>query len=119
VYRAYYLRQEQGREIAGYANRPQGPDLQARSNVVSPDARWREIKAQYLTGDDWLVWYAYLVDQSRDVDALRSQLRYGVASLGGNPVSAALVLRTRCVPDCPAARERLARFARESNLEAR
>jgi EpsI family protein len=119
VYRAYYLRQEQGRELAGYGNRPQGPDLVARSNVISADGRWREIKAQYLSGDDWLVWYVYLVGESRDVDALRAQLRYGVASLGDNPVSAALVLRTRCVRDCPAARERLARFVRDSNLEGR
>ena len=97
VYRAFYLHQEQGRELAGYANRPQGPDMQARSNVVAPDGRWREIKAQYLDGDDWLVWYVYRVGESRYVDALRAQLRYGVASLGDNPVSAALVLRTRCV----------------------
>ena len=119
MYRAFYLYQEQGRELAGYANRPQGPDLQARSNVVTPDGRWREIKAQYLADDDWLVWYVYRVGESRDVDALRAQLRYGVASLSGNPVSAALVLRTRCVPDCPAARERLARFAHDSRMETR
>jgi len=118
VYRAVYLYQEQGRELAGYANHPQGPDMQARSNVVAPDGRWREIKAQYLDGDDWLVWYAYRVGDHRDVDALRAQLRYGVASLTGNPLSVALVLRTRCVRDCPAARERLARFARESGMES-
>ena len=117
VYRAFYLHQEQGRELAGYANRPQGPDMQARSNVVAPDGRWREIKAQYLTGDDWLVWYAYRVGERRDVDTLRAQLRYGVASLSDNPLSSALVLRTRCVRDCPAARARLARFARESGLD--
>jgi hypothetical protein len=65
------------------------------------------------------VWYAFYVGDSRDVDALRAHLRYGVASLSDNPVSAALVLRTRCVPDCPAARERLARFARDSRLDNR
>ncbi|HEX6721298.1 MAG TPA: EpsI family protein, partial [Burkholderiaceae bacterium] len=117
VYRAIYLQQEQGRELAGYANRPQGPDMQSRSNVVAPDGRWREMKAQYLEGDDWLVWYVYRVGDHRDVDALRAQLRYGVASLGDDPLSSVLVLRTRCVRDCPAARARLARFARESGME--
>jgi len=117
VYRAFYLHQEQGKELAGYANQPQGPDMQARSNVVAPDGYWREIKTQYLTGDDWLVWYAYRVGERREVDALRAQLRYGVASLTDDPLSSALVLRTRCVRDCPAARARLARFARESGLE--
>jgi hypothetical protein len=116
AYRAFYLYQEQGREVAGYSNRPQGPDLQVRSNVVAPGERWREIKARY-AGDEWLVWYVYSVGASRDVDALRAQLRYGIDSLSGNPVSGAWVLRTRCVPDCPAARGRLARFARDSRME--
>jgi exosortase len=119
AYRAFYLFQQQGRELAGFANRPQGPDLQARSNVVVPDGRWRELKAQSIAGDDWLVWYAYQVGERRDVDALRAQLRYGVASLGDNPLSSAWVLRTRCVPDCPAARARLGRFAKDSGLENR
>jgi len=116
AYRAVYLFQEQGKELAGYANRPQGPDMQASSNVVAPDGRWRELKAQYSADDDWLVWYAYRVGEHRDVDALRAQLRYGIASLSDDPLSSALVLRTRCVPDCPAARARLARFARESGM---
>jgi len=119
VHRAFYLHQEQGRELAGYANLPQGPDMRALSNVIAPDGRWREIKAQYLDGDDWLVWYVYHVGDSRHVDALRAQLRYGVDSLGDDPVSAALVLRTRCVRDCPAARARLARFARDAGLDSR
>jgi hypothetical protein len=119
LYRASYVYQEQGRELAGYANQPQGPDLRPLSNVVSPDGHWREIKARSLADDEWLVWYAFYVGASRDVDALRAQLRYGVASLSDNPVSGALVLRTRCVPDCPAARERLARFARDSKMETR
>jgi len=117
VFRAFYLHQEQGRELAGYANRPQGPDMKERSNVVATDGRWRELKAQSLAGDEWLVWYVYHVGESRYVDALREQLRYGVASLGGNPLSAALVLRTRCMPDCPAARARLARFAHDSGMD--
>jgi exosortase len=117
AYRAFYLSQEQGRELAGYANRPQGPDMRVRSNALAPDGRWREIKSQYFADDDWLVWVAYRVDDSRDVDALRAQLRYGVDSLRGNPLSTAWVIRTRCVPDCPAARQRLARFARESGMD--
>ncbi|HEY6125236.1 MAG TPA: exosortase [Steroidobacteraceae bacterium] len=117
AYRAFYFSQEQGRELAGYANRPQGPDMQVRSNVVTPDGLWREIKAQYSADDDWLVWFAYRVDGHRDVDALRAQLRYGVNSLRGNPLSSAWVLRTRCVADCPMARARLARFARDSGMD--
>jgi len=117
AFRAFYLQQEQGREVAGYANHPQGLDLRVRSNVVAPDGRWREIKAQLFAGDDWLVWYAYRVGERRYVDALRAQLRYGVASLSDNPLAAAVVLRTRCVPDCPSARARLARFAHDAKLD--
>jgi hypothetical protein len=117
VFRAYYLEQSQGREVAGYANHPQGPDLRLRSEVISPGGRWREIKAQSCSGDDWLVWYAYRVGERRYVDALRAQLRYGVASLSDNPLATVVVLRTRCVADCPGARTRLARFAHDAKLD--
>jgi exosortase len=116
AFRGVYLFQEQGHEISGYGNRPQGPDLRIIANTVSADGKWREMKARYQPDDDWLVWYAFRVGDHREVDALRSQLRYGVASLSGDPVTTVLVLRTRCVPDCGSARARLAQFAHDSGM---
>jgi exosortase A len=104
-----YREQAQGRELAGYANRPEGPDLERLSQTVGADPDHLEIKARDAAGADWLVWVEYAIDGRPFINTLSASVYYGALSLWSDPYSAAWVRRTPCVPDCPAARERLLR----------
>jgi exosortase A len=111
---AAYREQAQGRELGGFTNKPAGGiDVRSRTRVAG--APFQELKGRNTTDSldvDWLAWVTYRIDDHWFADELRSGVYYGVASLWSDPVSSALVLRTPCLPDCPAARERLARVAK-------
>jgi len=107
VFVATYLEQKQGRELAGFGNRPEGQDLERQSRVVSPGGRFFEIKARDGADVDWLIWTQYRIDDRTFVDALPASVYYGALSLWRDPLSLAVVARTPCSPDCPAARARL------------
>ncbi len=105
----WYLEQAQGRELAGYANKPEGLDLQRLSRVIAPDSQHVEIKARDAAGQDWLIWMRYEIDGRSFVDTLSASVYYGALSLWRDPWSVALLARSPCLPDCPAARSRLER----------
>jgi exosortase A len=102
---ASYLQQVQGKELAGFQNRPEGPDLQRLSSVTPADARHIEIKARDATGVDWLIWTHFRIDDRTFTNALPASVYYGAHSLWSDPLSQVFVIRTACDPDCPAARK--------------
>jgi exosortase len=94
LYIALYREQRDGKEFAGYANRPEGPAL---SDGASPEN---------------LVTSGYRVAGRSFVDAVAAQLWYSwrtLLSLRSQP-ALVWVARTRCVRDCGSARETLSRF---------
>lgn len=102
-----YYEQSQGRELAGFDNLPEGPELQRLSRVNAPNGKFIEIKARDASGRDWLVWLKYRTGGLDFTNALLASVYYGALSLWSDPVSSAWIYRSPCVPDCPAARVRL------------
>ena len=106
-----YLQQEQGKELAGYANRPPAKAACADSSVVTRRA-WRLARNQCadLARRRLARVVRYRVDEHGYVDALRAQLRLrcGLAGRRSGVVGAGAAHAVRA--DCPAARERLARL---------
>jgi hypothetical protein len=69
------------------------------------------------TGARALLWWTYRIGSRDFTEGLPAQLWYGVASLWSAPVSAIVVLRAECRPDCDPARVALERFAAEAMPE--
>ena len=79
VYRAFYLHQEQGARTRRVRQSAAGPGHAGALERRLAGRALARNQGAVPDGDDWLVWYAYRVGENRDVDALRAQLRYGVA----------------------------------------
>lgn len=118
AFSAVYLQQLQGKELGNYGNRVLGVDLRGRE-MARTDGGWLEIQAQDHSGERWLHWIRYRVGDAPATDTGRAQIAYGLASLLGNPVSSALVLRSRCLEDCVKARETLGRFVSAAHLASK
>lgn len=119
AYVAAYATQEQGKELVSYSNSILGPvqdSVVARSKLEA-DGPVAEVVGESRQGERWIVWYFYQVGSSQTASGIEAQLRYGVASLFGSPVSRVVALRSRCVPDCDATRRELDTLLRTSGFE--
>jgi len=113
AFAALYLSQQQGKELLGYDNSPAGEG----SHILSQGAAgyWSETVAVDDTGNCWLSWHAYRIDEQWQRPGLWLQLSYGLRSLWSAPLSAVIALRAPCASDdCSAARVTLSEFAHDA-----
>lgn len=110
---AVYYTQSQGKELVGYGNSATGHELIVRELVTVRTGSGGEVKEALVSdvqGRQSIVQFAYEVGERSFVSGLRSQLWYGLASLGTAPVSRVVAVRASCEGDCGGARELLSRF---------
>ena len=113
VYVAGFLRQEQGRELAGFRTSLLGPGLRGAPGAQAAPAPWNEIAAADPDGGLSIVRFAYRIDDGWYRGAFGMQIAYGLRSLTADPASALIALRARCPGgDCGPARIALNEFAR-------
>lgn len=110
-----YRVQTQRAKLLGYSNDLLGNPKRTRQQSVrlvdSSAGRWQEMVALDLGGSRSLVWTRYRIGSRVFVRPRLSQLWYGLAATVNPPVSSLTALRTACIPDCDAARARLAAAA--------
>jgi exosortase len=112
-YTADYVFQRQGRKLLGYDNSVLGSDRYTVINqsVVRRAAhRFVELTVQDGDGAEFLLWYFYDVGGYATTSGLRAALWYGMTSLATPVGSRFLAFRTKCEPDCTAARTGLELF---------
>lgn len=101
MFAALYASQAQGKELVTYDNSVAG-------NAVTVESRrtpsGRDLVIAGAGGQLWVLRYFFQIDSVKTHRELEAQLRYGVASLGGHPLSAIFAFGSPCVPDCGAAR---------------
>lgn len=111
VFAVAYRIQTQAGKLLGYHNGLLGEDhvLPSASTqiVSSPSGRWRETLIIDSNAARSLIWSRYRIGSHLFVHPRRSQLWYGLRAIARPPLSSLIALRTRCVPDCRAAKERL------------
>jgi EpsI family protein len=113
IYSAVYLTQRQGAELIGYGNSlvgERGLQEEGESVVATPRGPMVETIVADTSGRRSIIWSSYTVGGRTFVEPLRSQLWYGLTSLGGQPVASLSAARAVCVPNCDGAREKLGRF---------
>lgn len=113
IYSATYLTQRQGAELVGYGNSlvgERGLQEEGESIVTTPRGPMIETIVADRSGRRSIIWSSYTVGGRTFVEPLRSQLWYGITSLGRQPVASLSAARAICVPDCDGAREKLGRF---------
>lgn len=105
IYTAVYTSQRQGKELVAYDNSILGAE---RADVLSESnaGDWHELQVRSAVGHE-LLRFQYQIGAMRTSDDLRAQIAYGLQSFTGTPLSRLIALRTDCVPDCEAARQRL------------
>ena len=115
VFVVAYRVQTQGAKLLDYWNDLlAGPGRlrpEAERIVDAPAGRWREARVVDAAGTRSLVWSRYRIGDRHFVEPRRSQLWYGFVALVHPPLSSLTALRSTCVPDCAAARARLAAAA--------
>jgi EpsI family protein len=112
VFTVVYASQAQGRELVGYGNSIAGNAgiLESRDTPSG-----RELIVAGASGQRWLLRYFFQIGSQRIYGDLHAQLRYGVASLTGHPLSAAFAFGSPCVPDCSAASAAVEKFVLEAS----
>jgi exosortase A len=113
MYTAVYTSQRQGKELVAESNSMLGTErvsISSERNV----GEWRELEMRTAVGDE-LIRYQYRIGATRTTNDLWAQLSYGLRSFAGAPLSRLVALRTDCVPDCEAARQRLEALAQTLN----
>jgi len=112
-YTADYAFQRQGRKLLGYYNSILGAGgftVVNRGIAADGSRRFVEMELQDAQGARSLLWYVYKIGPRPMISGLLAQLWYAVNSLL-KPVDSQLVaFRTKCEPDCTAAREQLRLF---------
>jgi exosortase len=115
VFAVAYREQTQHAKLLGYWNRLLGTghalSRESLRIVTAPSGRWRQLRVRNLAGMRSLIWSRYRIGARTFVAPRLSQLWYGLAALIDPPLSSLRALRTACVPDCAAARRRLAAAA--------
>lgn len=106
-----YRVQTQRAKLLGYWNDLLGRKAPLRQKserlASSPDGHWREIMVVDSGGSRSLIWVRYRVGSRLFVQPRVSQLWYGLIAVARPPVSSLTALRSKCVPNCEAARGRL------------
>jgi exosortase A len=111
AYTATYLQQLQGKELVGHGNSMLSETMRATTRAKrAADSSWSELRAKGGAGDEWLLRFAYRIDDQWYASALRAQLSYGVRSLFAAPLSSIVVARSRCSADCSDAEAALTQF---------
>jgi len=115
VFAVAYREQTQHAKLLGYWNRLLGTGHALRREslriVAAPSGRWRQMRVRDIAGVRSLIWSRYRIGAHTFVTPRLSQLWYGLAAMLNPPLSSLRALRTACVPDCAAARRRLAAAA--------
>jgi hypothetical protein len=110
-----YRVQTQSAKLLGYWNDLLGGPRRMRQQslriVSSPVGRWQEIVALSSDGSRSVIWTRYRIGNRVFAQPRASQLWYGFAAIVEPPVSSLKALRTLCLPDCNAARQRLSAAA--------
>lgn len=114
LFTAIYTSQRQGKELVAYDNSILGAE---RVQVVKESiaGEWHELEIATAAKVHELIRYQYVIGATRTSSDLRAQLSYGLYSFVGTPLSRLIALRTDCVPDCDAARERMTALAQALN----
>jgi EpsI family protein len=115
-----YRLQQQGAELVGDSASLLGDNLHSISSeeIVSTWAgKFRELIGQDNERSRFLVRYRYDIGGRQFVEPLRSQLWYGVRSLGGAPYSALLAYGAACETTCDTARNRVDGFLAQMAAE--
>jgi len=111
-----YRAQTQHAKLLGYWNDLLGDPKRTRQEsarlVDYPAGRWQEIVALNSDGSRALIWTRYRIGSRIFVQPRLSQLWYGLAAIVKPPMSSLTALRSQCVPDCNAARDRLSAAAK-------
>ncbi len=102
-----YRLQQQGAELIG-----EGPSLLGDSKAIAisdeivstPAGKFRELIGQDRESRRFLIRYRYDIGGRQFVEPLKSQLWYGIRSLGGAPYSALLAYSAPCNGSCDSAR---------------
>lgn len=106
-----YRVQTQRAKLLGYGNdllgRKDPLRQQSERLASSPDGHWREIMVVDSGGSRSLIWVRYRIGSRLFVQPRVSQLWYGLIAVAKPPVSSLTALRSKCVPNCEAARGRL------------
>jgi len=114
VFTAVYASQAQGRELVGYGNSIAGKAT-IRESRDTPSGR--ELIVAGKSGRQWLLRYFFQIGSHRVHGDLHEQLRYGVATLTGRPLSAVFAFGSPCVPDCATAGATVEKFMLEVSAQ--
>ncbi len=114
-----YAYQTQAAKLVSENNSLLGADLtQLTSQLIGGDGqRYDEMVVADREGRRSVIWSVYDIGGRTFVTPILSQLWYGLSSLTSQPYSVLFAFRAQCVPTCPAARARLADFARHLGPE--
>lgn len=123
-YRADYAFQGQEREVVYHANRPEGTSakIERVSDILiggpyGDEAPFLEIEVVDADSDRRLLWFGRRIGHRWVTSPLSAKLWQVVESLTGRPEALVVVLSSRCMGDCPAARHRLEEFANAAGNE--
>ena len=110
-----YRYQEQGAELVGDGGSLLGRGLAVASDepVFTGAGEFRELRATDASRREFLIFYRYDIGGRQFADPLRSQLWYGLRSLGGAPLSTLIAFGTACNPGCEGDAPRLDAFVTE------
>ena len=110
AFAATYKDQHQGKELMGFGNSLEGESLQVRRRG-SAEHPFLEMEATDSSGESWLLWYSYRLDERWFDRPLALQVQYGIGALMGAPMSSIVAFRTPCNgADCTEARATLQDF---------
>lgn len=119
VFVAHYADQRQGKELNSSGNSVLGETMSARGPRKPIAGEFGEREMEAGDGTRWIVWDRYQVGSRGFYSPTIGQLWYGVASVRTVLPSAALALRSQCVPDCEVARKTNEQFVRETQITTR
>ena len=105
VFHGAYLAQTYDKKLAGYHNTIFGSQIDVQDTAEgAPNAqRYRRATGVDEAGRHWRFLYSFYVGNDWVPAALKAQMRYGLVSFFGSPVSGVIALRTECSMDCAAA----------------
>jgi exosortase A len=110
MYVATYAFQKQGKELVGYDNSLLDESIEtviSEAEIASPPSIERVLQSH--RGES-VIRYSYRIGSMRTVNDRKAQLWYAVASLMRPVTSQVIALRSPCLPDCDAARNRIQNF---------
>lgn len=108
-----YLSQRQSVELISDSNSVtghHGVSVVSYGSASSHGEAFTETEIRDSSDHQWLIWSTYFIGDQPVLNGRKAQLLYGVRSLLGAPVSAALAMSAPCESDCKSARATLDEF---------